>query len=299
MDMDNVAAALRWANTQLVPLTDRPQLEAELLLASLLERPRTYLWAHPEASLPPQQAADYAAWVQRRAAGEPLPYIIGQSEFYGLTFTVTPDVLIPRPETETLVEAALAWLKMHPVSTAVDVGTGSGCIAVALAVHAPSLRLYATDISPAALQVARANAERHNVAERLTFLEGDLLMPLPEPIHLIVSNPPYVTEEEWDALPLSVRREPRTALLAGADGLDAIRRLLAQAQRRLRPGGLMLVEIGERQGQAAQALAQAAFPKAEVTILPDLAGKDRVLSIAFERPSATTPGLFRPLDEAG
>lgn len=230
----------------------------------------------------PQQAADYAACVQRRAAGEPLPYITGQIEFFGLTFGVTPDVLIPRPETETLVEAALAWVKAHPDAVAVDVGTGSGCIAVTLAVHAPSLRLYATDISPAALEVARANAERHDVAERITFLEGDLLIPLPEPVNLIVSNPPYVTDDEWDELPLSVQKEPRTALLSGADGLDAIRRLLAQAQTRLRPGGLMLVEIGERQGKAAQALAQAAFPQAEVAIVPDLAGKDRVLRIARE-----------------
>jgi len=130
--------------------------------------------------------------------------------------------------------------------------------------------------------VARANAERHDVAERITFLEGDLLIPLPEPVNLIVSNPPYVTDDEWDELPLSVQKEPRTALLSGADGLDAIRRLLAQAQTRLRPGGLMLVEIGERQGKAAQALAQAAFPQAEVAIVPDLAGKDRVLRIARE-----------------
>ena len=275
-----IAAALRWASAQLVACTDRPQVEAELLLVHVLHQPRAYLWAHPEAALTPQQAADYAAHVQRRAAGEPLPYITGQIEFFGLTFTVTPDVLIPRPETEILVEAAQDWLRARPDAVAVDVGTGSGCIAVALAVHAPSLRLYATDISPAALQVARANAEQHNVAERIAFLEGELLAPLPEPVRLIVSNPPYVTEEEWDALPLSVRQEPRTALLSGADGLDAIRQLLVQAQTRLRPGGLMLVEIGERQGEAARALAQAAFPQADVLILSDLAGKDRVLKIA-------------------
>jgi release factor glutamine methyltransferase len=277
--MDDLTAVLQWASSLLSAHTDRPHVEAELLLAHLLHQPRAYLWAHPEATLTPQQAADYAACVQRRAAGEPLPYITGQIEFFGLMFTVTPDVLIPRPETETLVEAALAWLTAHSDAVAVDVGTGSGCIAVALAVHAPSLRLYATDISPAALQMARANAERHEVAERITFLEGDLLIPLPEPVHLIVSNPPYVADDEWDALPLSVQQEPRLALLSGADGLDAIRRLLAQAQSRLVPGGLMLVEIGERQGVATQALARAAFTRADVSILPDLAGKDRVLEI--------------------
>ena len=279
--MDDIASSLHWASALLAPYTDRPQVEAELLLVHVLAQPRAYLWAHPEATLTPQQAADYAACVQRRAAGEPLPYITGQIEFFGLTFAVTPDVLVPRPETESLVESALVWLKAHPASTAADVGTGSGCIAVALAVHAPSLRLYAADISPAALQVARANAERHNVAERITFLEGDLLIPLPKPVHLIVSNPPYVAEDEWDALPLSVRQEPRPALLSGADGLDALCRLVEQARTRLLPGGLMLAEIGERQGAAAQALARAAFPEAGVMILPDLAGKDRVLEIAL------------------
>ncbi len=277
--MDDLASALRWASTFLAPHIDRPQVEAELLLVHVLAQPRAYLWAHPEAALTSQQAADYAACVQRRAAGEPLPYITGQIEFFGLMFTVMPDVLIPRPETETLVEAALDWLEAHPDAVAVDVGTGSGCIAVALTIQVPSLRLYATDISPAALQMARANAERHNVAEHITFLEGDLLMPLLEPVDLIVSNPPYVAEDEWDALPLSVRQEPRLALLSGADGLDAIRQLLQQACTRLLPSGLMLVEIGERQGKAAQALAQAAFPDADVSILPDLAGKDRVLKI--------------------
>jgi release factor glutamine methyltransferase len=281
MSVDDIASALHWASSLLAAHVDRPQVEAELLLARLLNQPRTYLYAHPEASLNSEQAATYARWVERRAAGEPLPYITGQIEFFGLMFAVTPDVLIPRPETETLVETALTWLKTHPAATAVDVGTGSGCIPVALAVHAPALHIYATDISSAALQVARANAERHNVADRITFIEGDLLTPLSEQVDLIVSNPPYVAESEWDALPLSVQQEPRLALLSGTDGLDAIRRLVQQARTRLAPGGLMLVEIGERQGEAAWAFAQAAFPKADISIFPDLAGKDRILKIAL------------------
>jgi release factor glutamine methyltransferase len=279
MSIPTIASALYWASPLLSAHTDRPQVEADLLLAHLLDQPRTYLWAHPEASLTSDQAATYAAWVQRRAAGEPLPYITGQIEFFGLMFAVTPDVLIPRPETETLVEAALAWLKAHSASAAVDVGTGSGCIAVALAVHAPALRLYATDISPAALRVAHANAERYDVAKRIVFLEGDLLTPLPEPVSLILSNPPYVADGDWDTLPVSVQQEPRLALLSGVDGLNIIRQLLQQARNRLRPSGLMLVEIGEGQGKAAQVLAQAAFSDADVAILPDLAGKDRVLKI--------------------
>lgn len=274
-----VGEALTWATRLLRPLTSSPRLEAELLLAHLLQRARPYLLAHTEASLTPEQAATYAAHVARRAGGEPLPYITGYMEFYGLDFTVTPAVLIPRPETELLVKEALRWLQDHPQATAADIGTGSGCIAVTLAVQAPALRLIATDCSTAALTVARANAMRHGVAGRITFLEGDLLAPLPAPVELLVSNPPYVAEDEWDTLPPSVQREPRLALHAGPEGLDALRRLLAQAPASLRPGGLLLVEIGERQGAAARSLAQAAFPHADLRILTDLAGKERVLRV--------------------
>ena len=274
-----VGEAIKWASRRLRPLTSSPRLEAELLLAHLLQRARPYLLAHPEASLTPEQAATYAAHVARRAGGKPLPYITGRAEFYGLDFTVTPAVLIPRPETELLVEKALRWLQDHPPATAADVGTGSGCIAVTLAMQSPALRLIATDCSPAALTVARANAERYGVAGRITFLEGDLLAPLPAPVDLIVSNPPYVADDEWDALPPSVRREPRAALLAGPQGLDALRRLLGQAPALLCPGGLLLVEIGEKQGKAARALAQAAFPHADIRTLTDLAGKERVLRV--------------------
>jgi release factor glutamine methyltransferase len=275
--------AVRWAVPQLREVTPSPRLEAELLLVQLLDRSRVYLLAHPEITLTTTQVETYTALVRRRASGEPLPYLTGRAEFFGLEFTLTPDVLIPRPETEVLVEEALAWLRANRAETVADVGTGSGCIVVALAVHAPTLRCYATDTSRAALAVARANAERHAVAERVTFLEGDLLAPLPEAVDLIVSNPPYVGEDEWEALPPSVRREPRSALLSGSDGLDALRRLLQQAPAHLRPGGRMLVEIGERHGKAAQALARAAFPDADVRILPDLAGKDRALSVIGAR----------------
>ncbi|MBN1876180.1 MAG: peptide chain release factor N(5)-glutamine methyltransferase [Anaerolineae bacterium] len=281
---NTIRAALTYTITQLHGVTDRPQLEAEILLACLLERERTYLLAHPEAVLTTAQAQTYQMWVMRRAMGEPLPYITGFIEFFELTFAVTPDVLIPRPETELLVEEALAWMQantLFPNGTwsAVDVGTGSGCIAVALAVHAPRLRIYAVDSSSAALEIARANAQQHNVAEHVIFLEGDLLTPLMGPVDLIISNPPYIAEVAWDDLPLSVRQEPCNALLAGQDGLDVIRRLLLQARAYLRPGGLLLVEIGEDQGNAVQDLARTAFPGAQISVLPDLAGKDRVLKV--------------------
>lgn len=274
-----VGDAIDEALRRLRPITERPRLEAEVLLAHLLGRTRVALLAHPEIPLTETRLRRYFALVDRRAEGEPLPYLTGEIEFFGLPFTVTPEVLIPRPETEQLVDLALRWMKSHPVQEVVDVGTGSGCIAVALAVRAPDVRIYATDLSVAALEVARTNAERHGVARRITFLHGDLLAPLLGPVDLIVSNPPYVANREWETLPPSVRQEPREALLAGPEGLDVLRRLLSQAGEALRPDGLLLVEIGEHQGAAVQALARRTFPEAEVQVLPDLAGKDRVLRV--------------------
>ncbi|MEA3310481.1 MAG: peptide chain release factor N(5)-glutamine methyltransferase, partial [Chloroflexota bacterium] len=270
--VDSGAAQLRAA-------TASPRREAELLLSYLLHRPRLFLLAHPEHELSSVERRGYQGLVRRRAAGEPLPYITGRIEFYGFDFAVTPAVLIPRPETELLVDEALAWLDVHRCRRAVEVGTGSGCIATTLAVRVPELRVTATDISASALQVARRNAVRHGVAGRLNFVQGDLLAPLAGPLELLLSNPPYVAEHEWDALPTSVRKEPRTALLAGPEGLDVIRRLLLQAAQRLLPGGLLLVEIGERHEGAVRALAEETFPSAQVEIKPDLAGKARLLRI--------------------
>jgi len=259
-------------------------MEAEVLLAYVLGTSRAVLIAHPERPLTPAQLDRYQALVRRRAVDYPLPYLTGRLEFYGLEFEVTPEVLIPRPETETLVELALA---RRPRS-AVDVGTGSGCIAVSLAVHLPEATIYATEISPAALAVARRNAERHGVAERVRLLAGDLLSPCPGPVDLIVSNPPYVSTGEWASLPASVRDyEPSLALDGGPDGLDVVRRLLAQAPAVLagplpaegRPGGALLIEIGAGQGEAAANLARTFFPQATLRVLPDLAGRDRVLEI--------------------
>lgn len=282
--MLTIHAALLQAAAELAPVTDIPRLEAEVLLADVLDASRAVLIAHHECSLTPTQRARYQALVRRRAVDYPLPYLTGRLEFYGLEFEVTPEVLIPRPETETLVELALA---RQPAS-AVDVGTGSGCIAVSLAVHLPEATIYATEISPAALAVARRNAQRHGVAERVRLLAGDLLSPCPGPVDLIVSNPPYVSTGEWASLPASVREyEPSLALDGGPDGLDVVRRLLAQAPAALagplptegRPGGALLIEIGAGQGEAAANLARTFFPQATVRVLPDLAGRDRVLEI--------------------
>lgn len=255
-----------------------------MLLAHVLGASRTVLMAHPERHLTSGQLGRYRKLVQRRAADYPLPYLTDRVEFYGLEFEVTPDVLIPRPETETLVDLALAG---QPASV-VDVGTGSGCIAVALAVHLPEAIVYAIDISPAALATARRNAERHGVAERVRLMAGDVLSPRPGPVDLIVSNPPYVPSGECASLPDSIRNhEPRLALDGGADGLAVVRRLLAQSPAVLhspdpvegQPGGGLLIEIGADQGKAASRLARAAFPQAVVRVHPDLAGRDRVLEV--------------------
>ena len=283
---NDIRAAIRWAIPRLAQITATPRLEAEVLLSHHLKTTRAHLLAHPELRLSPAQRAAYADDVRERAAGTPLPYITGEREFFGLLFAVTPDVLIPRPETETLVEIALAWLARQPAQAAiraVDVGAGSGCIAVTLAAHRRDLHICAIDLSRAALRVARANAERHHVAARVSCVQSDLLSAMAGPLDLIISNPPYVAAKAWATLPTSVQREPRLALLSGAEGLDATRRLLEQAARRLAPGGLLLIEIGERQANAAQAKAQAAFPDASIRIVPDLAGKDRVLHVSFHK----------------
>jgi release factor glutamine methyltransferase len=278
MQWTNLEVARGWAAGQLAQIAEKPHLEAEILLGTLLDWNRARLLAHLDAPLPETIATTFRAWVLRRAAGEPLPYITGRIEFYALEFAVTPAVLIPRPETELLVEMALEHADATPSAPPIiaDVGTGSGCIAIALTSHLPQARCYAIDLSPAALEVARQNAARHKVLERLHFLEGDLLTPLPEPADIIVSNPPYIAEDEWDSLPFSVQQEPVLALLAGSDGLDAVRRLLAQAPAKLKSGGMLLVEIGERQGADVLALARQTFTRAECRIRTDLAGKDRV-----------------------
>jgi release factor glutamine methyltransferase len=275
----NVAEALLWAARKLVHIAERPHLEAELLLMELHQCDRTTLFAHPEWELDPTQVRRYAEAVHRRAEGTPLPYITGHIEFFGLEFAVTPAVLIPRPETELLVERAVDWLRRHPSRRIADIGTGSGCIAVTLAVIRRGLHITAGDISAAALAVTQTNAQHHNVASRVTCIQADLLAPFSGPLDLILSNPPYVADPEWERLPDSVRREPRSALLAGPQGLDLIRRLLGQARHRLAPGGCILVEIGEEQEYAVQALARTAFPKACVNVLPDLAGKPRLLEV--------------------
>jgi len=253
---------------------DTPRLDTELLLQDLLGVGRAYLYAHPEEEVDGHIIQEWQARLERRAHREPLAYILGKAGFYGLEFAVTPDVLVPRPETEVLVEAVLA----KQPATVADIGTGSGCIAVAVAVNLPRVRVWATDISEAALRVARENAERHGVAERVRFLQGDLLQPLAgHRFEVIASNPPYVAESERLSLQPEVRDwEPPHALFAGGDALQFHRRLAAEAHFHLQEGGWLMMEVGMGQAEAVANLLEESGYTA-VRILNDLAGIGRVV----------------------
>lgn len=282
--MTTVSARLEMLSQRLMPLSDTPDLDAQVLLARIMNRSRSWLAAHPETRLDPEPAAALEAAVQRLEQGEPLPYVLGEWEFYKLMFDVTPDVLIPRPETELLVERALSWIrtgkKEIDALEVLDVGTGCGCIAIALAVSEPELRITATDISSAALEVARRNALKLNVADRITFFETDMIPEplLNNPFSVITANLPYIPTAALNQLPVYTR-EPALALDGGPDGLALIRRLLGRAPICLAPGGLMVLEIEASEGPAALALAYDAFDRAEIHLHQDLAGHDRLLEI--------------------
>lgn len=260
---------------------ESPRLDAELLLAHALGVNRAAVLAWPERALTPKELTYYRSMVVRRAGREPLAYVVGHREFYDLDFVVDQRVLIPRPETELLVEEALQFGRLRePPLLIADVGSGSGVIAVTLAVHLPLATVYALDGSAGALEVTEENARRLGVAGRVQSLVGDLLDPLPGAVHLITANLPYVTSSEWEALPPEIKdHEPRAALDGGDDGLFLIRRLLATARKHLRPGGAMMLEIGASQGARATALARASFPQASVRLQQDYAGLDRLVVV--------------------
>lgn len=260
---------------------ETPRLDAQVLLAHMLNKDRTWLYLNPHMPLDQDCLDSFYSLLVRREQREPVAYLVGHKAFFGLDFQVNRQVLIPRPETELLVETALATEhRSTSTLTIADVGTGSGCIAIALAKNLASASLFALDSSEEALQVARDNAGRHEVAERIAFLAGDLLQPLPQPVDLIVSNPPYVSYSELaETAPEISQYEPRRALDGGIDGLEVIRQLLSQAGEKIKPGGCLLIEIGASQGAAVMALAQSQFDKAEVQIRQDLAGLDRLLVV--------------------
>ncbi len=279
--MATVAELLRDAAARLGDTSSTPRLDAELLLAHALGWARARLLAERGHAPTPAQAAAFASLLGRRALGEPVAYLVGHKEFYGLDLLVTPATLVPRPETELLVERALAFARARlfsgPSSLVIaDLGTGTGAIAVALAANLPAATVYATDLSAAALAVARRNVAAHGLGGRVHLLHGDLLAPLPGPVDIIVSNPPYTILAEVE--PNVRAHEPALALDGGPDGAAVYRRLVAAAPAHLRPGGALLLEIGAWQGALVAGLLRAALPLAEVAVHKDLAGHDRVVT---------------------
>jgi release factor glutamine methyltransferase len=267
-DPVTVAAALRGAADRIDPS------EARLLLAHALAVPRADLVAHPERVLDEGARGRFAALAARRAAGEPIAYIVGEREFWGLALRVTPAVLIPRPETELLVERALERLPEDEPARVLELGTGGGAVAIALARERPRLRVVATDVSEDALALARENAARHGVA--LELVRGDWLAPVgAERFRMIVSNPPYIASSDPHLARGDLRFEPRAALAGGHDGLDCIRRIVREAGAHLEPGGWLLLEHGYDQGGRCRELFAAAG-YADVHDFADLAGQPRV-----------------------
>lgn len=265
---------------------DTPRLDAELLLAGVLGWSRIDLYARFEAGVPADKLAQFSQLIRRRARREPLKYILGEADFHSLSFFVDHRVMIPRPETETLVDEALRLIadlpgKLPP--TIADIGTGCGNLAIALAKEVPSAKVFASDISADALEVAKDNARRLGVNEQITFLEGDLCQPIlargmQGKIDLVVSNPPYVGEGECHRLqPEIVRYEPRVALIAGDEGFAVIHRLIEQAPMMLKPGGWLLFEIGEGQAQKVLEFLQKKADFIHTTIISDYQGIARVV----------------------
>ncbi len=259
-------------------------LAAELLLMHVLSRDRAWLYAHPENQLNAAQADAFLALTNKRAAGTPTQYLTGHQEFWGLDFEVTPDVLIPRPETEHVVEVALARVgesRRGESLRVADVGTGSGCLAVTLAKELPNAEIFATDISSAAIAVASRNAARHGLANRISFAECNLLEGVREhaPFNIIVSNPPYISRNAAQSLPIEVREhEPEIALFAGDDGLKIYAPLIAQAATHLPEGGLLVLELGYNSFEPVGNLLESHCGWTRVSATQDLAGIIRVIS---------------------
>ncbi len=276
----HLAAILSNRHHHLSGKVEAPRDSGLSLIASVLEKPKTWVLAHPEYCPTSEELKKITQLQDRLGKGEPLPYILNYQEFFGLPFYVSPAVLIPRPETELLIEHALAWLQNHPGSRqAVDVGTGSGCIAIALAEAVTDLNMLAIDISYKALQVAQYNALINQVSGKVSFRQSDLLSNIDQSFDLICANLPYIpTSKLPDVNTLAF--EPGLALDGGEDGMVSIRRLLSQCTSRLNTPALVLLEIEETTGQAALQAAHDTIPAAQIQLHQDLAGKDRLISIS-------------------
>lgn len=262
-------------------IEDAP-LEGELLLRHALGINRTQLYLNIDHELEPAREEAFSLLIERRLRGEPSAYITGHREFYGRDFYVDHSVLIPRPESELLVEKAIKLARKSQISTIAEIGTGCGAIAISLALSLPEAKIYATDISNLALEVALFNCQQHGVTDRVCLLQGDMLDPLPEPVDLMVANLPYVKESELPKSgPLSF--EPVLALNGGINGVEKINRLSRQVSVKLRPGGHLLLEIGRGQGRMVTALLRKLFPLAQIEVAPDFSGIERVVGVRLTR----------------
>jgi len=284
-DQTRIDEALAKATARLGNFSESPRLDAELLLTQALDVPRSYLFTYPEDTLDEAASERFFSAVSRREEGEPLAYIHGEKEFWSLTLMVSPDTLVPRPETETLVQEALVAIPRDEHRDVLDLGTGSGAIALAIASERPMTQMVATDLSEAALAIAVENARQLDIIN-ITFLSGDWTEPVSEQrFDVIVSNPPYV--ESSDPALQRLQHEPLSALAAGEDGLDAIRLLATQCRSIIRPGGTFLLEHGaDQQDAVASILAEAGW--GGIRCINDLAGKPRV-TVAIEESRSEGP----------
>ena len=259
---------------------DAPRLTAEVVLAHALDISRAQLLAWPDILLTPDQLARAQRDLERLINHEPLAYVVGHREFYDVDLLTDARALIPRPETECLIEHALKALADHPAPLIADVGTGCGAIAVTLARHLPRAKVIATDLSTGALALARENAQRIGVADRIEFRAGSLLEPIAESLDLLAANLPYIDDKDWPYLAKTIRgHEPKMAFLGGPDGLDLVRGLLRDAPRVTHLDSLVLLEIGAYQGDIVTGIARQHFPRAYIEIKPDYAGLDRLAVI--------------------
>jgi release factor glutamine methyltransferase len=259
---------------------EEASLESELLLRNTLGINRVQLYLDFSRELNPEQEETFWQLIRRRLNGEPAAYITRHREFYGLDFYVDSRVLIPRPESELLVEKALNLAQSRRIVTIADIGTGCGAIAISLALNLPRTKIYATDVSVSALEVARINCCQHRVEDKISLLRGDMLDPLPETIDLITANLPYVKESEVSQMGRT-NFEPKLALSGGLDGLEKIRHLCQKVSMKLRPRGCLLMEIGQGQGEAVAAFLYNLFPSSTVEVIPDLSGIERVISLCL------------------
>ncbi len=283
MEEWTIQRLLNWITEYLTQRqVDAPRLSAELLLSNVLGLKRIELYTQYNKPVPPEQLQRLRELVKRAGRHEPVAYLIGKTEFYSLEFEVTPDCLIPRPETELLAQRAIEFLRQRSGPQSVcDLGTGCGILAVTIAQSVPDAKVVATDLSETALAVAAHNVEKHQLQDRIELRHGDLFEPLVpklDQFDLLVSNPPYVSAAEYETLDKNVKDyEPRVALYAGADGLDVYRRISEKTDQFLKPDGLLLLEIGSTQGDAVKKLLERTNLFSTIEIQKDLSGRDRVV----------------------